>query len=91
MNAFGITRKYGDVSSDLSIQFKVEHNLNNVQTPITDVFMTGSNKHSFKVVDGGSPVQSYGEINVKVGAVNNAPSYGKYRVALYMQSQDQFY
>jgi len=91
LHAIGITRKSDDVASDLSIQFKVEHNLNNVQTPITDVFMTGSNKQLFKVVDGGSPVQSFGEINVKIGAVTNVPSYGKYRVVLYMQSQDQFY
>ena len=32
-----------------------------------------------------------GQVNVKFGAVSNVPSYGKYRVTLYMQLQEQFY
>ena len=90
LHAIGVCRKSDDVASDLSIQFKVEHINNGVPSPITDVSLTGSNKQLFQVVSG-SASQAPGQVNVKVGTVNNVPSYGKYRVTLYMQSQDQFY
>ena len=63
----------------------------NLVHPITDVAMTGSNKKLFQVVSGAVAQNASGQVNVKFGAVNNVPSYGKYRVPLYMQSQDQFY
>ena len=91
LHAIGICRKSDDVASDLSIQFKVEHIDMGVPSPITDVSMTGSNKELFQIVSGAVAQTSSGQVNVKFGAVNNVPSYGKYRVTLYMQSQDQFY
>ena len=91
LHAIGVCRKSDDVASDLSIQFKVEHIHNGVPSPITDVSMTGSSKQLFQVVSGAVAQNASGQINVKFGAVNNVPSYGKYRVTLYMQSQEQFY
>ena len=91
LHAIGICRKSDDVASDLSIQFKVEHIHDGIPSPITDVSMTGSSKQLFQVVSGAVAQPSSGQVNVKFGAVNNVPSYGKYRVTLYMQSQDQFY
>ena len=91
LHAIGVCRKSDDVASDLSIQFKVEHIHNGVQSPITDVSMTGSSKQLFQVVSGAVAQNASGQINVKFGAVNNVPSYGKYRVTLYMQSLEQFY
>jgi len=91
LHAIGVCRKSDDVASDLSIQFKVEHIHNGVPSPITDVAMTGSSKQLFQVVSGAVAQNASGQVNVKFGAVNNVPSYGKYRVTLYMQSQDQFY
>ena len=91
LHAIGVCRKSDDVASDLSIQFKVEHIDNGVPSPITDVSMTGSSKQLFHVVSDAVAQTSSGQVNVKFGAINNVPSYGKYRVTLYMQSQDQFY